>query len=240
VHILTPLAPPARTLLPYTTLFRSRSRSSQADFLRDLAEEPVFFEELLFFELSLFFDVPLFVVPDFFAPDFFVPVPFFAPPVFLLPLLFFSAPLSSVVPAASRRPRTLRSRASIRLITVPPSSEASSACSWPKVASVSTVSPSSSFASSRRRSSAWYSSVNRSGSKSSLNCSTRAADIDISSAEIFDFEGPKSTSLRSVGQRSVCRARRSSCTRSTPRRVFVRSVKVTIAVRSVSSRVRRS
>ena len=128
----------------------------------------------------------------------------------------------------------------MRLMTLPLSSESSPELCFPKVASVSTVSPSSSFASSSRRSSAWYSSVNCSGWKSSLNCSTSAADISISFAETFDLEGPKSTSLRSVGHRSVCSASRSSCTLSTPRRVFVRSVKVTIAVRSVSSRVRRS
>src|SRR5699024_5017271 len=147
---------------------------------------------------DFFFFVPLFFVP----PDVFVVREDLVAP----DELFAPEPL---VPSASspRRLRTLRSRASMRLSTLPPSSASSSASS-PKVASVSTVSPSSSFASRSRRSSAWYSSVNFSGRKSSLNCSTSAADIFISFAEIFDLEGAKSTSLRSVGQRRVCSASR--------------------------------
>src|SRR5690625_4051332 len=193
--------------------------------------------------------------PDLFEPldeepDFFCDPPLFDPPLFDPPLFVeppeessSSAP-SSVPELAPRRLFTLRSRASIRLSTLPPSASRSF-CSWrssPKVASVSTVSPCSSFSSSRVRSCSWYSPVNGSGSKSSLNCSTSAPAISTSFAFGSDLlpEGAKSTSRRSSGQRMVCSTIRSSWTRSTPSRVLVRRVKVTIAVRSVSSRVRRS
>src|SRR5690606_36836052 len=173
-----------------------------------------FFEPPDFLAVPDFLVLPAFLLPDFLVSPAFLLPDFLAPPDFLL--LDFLLPDFLVPPDFSpsspapvsppRRLRTLRSRASMRLMTLPPSSESSPELCFPKVASVSTVSPSSSFASSSRRSSAWYSSVNCSGWKSSLNCSTSAADISISFAETFDLEGPKSTSLRSVGQRRVCRA----------------------------------
>src|SRR5699024_10105572 len=173
-------------------------------------DEPDLFEPLG--EEPDFFELPD-DEPDFFEPldeelDFFCDPPLFDPPLFVEPPEESSSSAPSSVPElAPRRLFTLRSRASIRLSTLPPSASRSF-CSWrssPKVASVSTVSPCSSFSSSRVCSCSWYSSVNCSGSKSSLNCSTSAPAISTSFAFGSDLlpEGAKSTSRRSSGQRMV-------------------------------------
>ena len=147
-------------------------------------------------------------------------------------LLF--AVLVEALPSTPLRPRdasTLRRSASIRSSTSPPSSSPS-----PKVATVSRASPFSSFASISRRSCSWYSSVKAVGSNSDSKLLTRAADISISLALIRTFwsragnSAPRTSSAQSI----VCSMRTSPRTRSAPSRVFCRSAKETIAVRSVS------
>src|SRR5690606_5466892 len=72
---------------------------------------------------------------------------------------------------------TLRRSASMRSSTSPPPSPSSD---WPKVASVSSASPCSSFASMSSRSCSWYSSVNCEGSKSASKDSTRRSEAHTS------------------------------------------------------------
>src|SRR5690625_5163324 len=133
---------------------------------------------------------------------------------------------------------TERRRASMRSST----SASSPSSRSPKVPTVSTASPCSSFASTSVRSCSWYSSTNSSGWKSPEKFSTSAEAISSSLALIrTSLSMPaKSGSRTSSSHSRVWRTMTSSRTRSAPSWVRWRRVKDTIAVRSVSSSVRRS